>query len=515
VSTKKGLSKVRPSPEGQSLSIGTFSSQEHRLPCEAFNFGAACQTWNGRLIFGCQTGAVVFYPEDIWENTYPPPVVLTDFQIGLKSVDFREPNSPLEQHIAETQSIQLPSDRYRLTFEFAALNFMEPEKNRYRYLMENVDEEWIEDRGFRQAEYTLGPGRYRFLVQAANNEGIWNDAYTELEVVIQKPFTQTLWFYLLCALGLILLVILYVRYRTRQLEQNQRRLEEKVAQRTEEVRKKNEVLEKTLTDLKAAQTQLVEKEKMASLGQLTAGVAHEINNPITFVSGSVIPLRRDIRELLEILQAYESAVKKQQMEPQFEEVESLKAELDYAFLVEEIRQLLEGIQEGADRTSEIVRGLRNFSRLDEDVLKPANVNEGIESTLLILRSEFKNRIEIVRDMEEMPDIMCFPGKLNGVYMNILTNAAQAIEGEGKVFITTRYRENEVEIRFRDTGKGMPEEVKRRVFEPFFTTKDVGVGTGLGLSITYGTIEQHQGKIMVDSEVGKGTTFTILLPTHLQ
>jgi signal transduction histidine kinase len=218
---------------------------------------------------------------------------------------------------------------------------------------------------------------------------------------------------------------------------------------------------------------------------------------------------------MEILKGYEEEVKAQGLESRFQRVNELKDELDYNFLLEEIKQLLEGITEGAERTAEIVRGLRNFSRLDEDVLKLANVNQGIESTLLLLRSELKDRIEIVKDMPDMPDIMCYPGKLNGVYMNILTNAMQAINGPGKIFITTRHHGDHVKISIRDTGPGMPEEVQKRIFEPFFTTKDVGFGTGLGLSITYGAIEQHKGKITVKSKMGEGTEFVIVLPLAKQ
>jgi len=511
VSSKKGLWRVKTAAFGEEISLATYLEKEGELPCDRFNAGAFHQTKDGRLIVGCEDGAVVFRPEEVWQNVYATPVVINSFQIGLEEVDFRDPESPLSQHISQTERIVLEPGLYRITLGYAALNFIRPEANRYRYRMDKVDKNWLYDRGNKYAEYPLRSGNYTFRIQASNNDGIWSEVDTRLEIVIQRPFTETIWFYLICLLLLAGAVVGFVRFRTRQLEQTQRRLEEKVDERTEEVNKKNEALELTLDELKEAQTQLVEQEKMASLGQLTAGVAHEINNPITFVSGNITPLKRDISEMMEILKGYEDEVKAQGLETQFNRITELKDELDYTFLIEEIKQLLEGISEGAERTAEIVRGLRNFSRLDEDVLKLANVNQGIESTLLLLRSELKDRVEIVKDMPEMPDIMCYPGKLNGVYMNILTNARQAIEGKGKIYITTRHLGNKVTISIRDTGPGMPEEVQKRIFEPFFTTKDVGFGTGLGLSITYGAIELHKGKISVNSVMGEGTEFLIEIP----
>lgn len=512
-SSAKGLWRVKTASFSEEVSLVTYLSANGELPCDVFNIGAHFRTEDDRLIFGCKGEAVWFRSQEVWQNEYRPPAIINSFQIGLNEVDFRDPEGPLKSHISQTKKIVLDPGLYRITLGYTALNYIFPEANLFRYRMDKVDENWIYDGGNQFAVYPLSSGNYVFYLQAANNEGIWNNEATKLEILILRPFTQTIWFYLICLLILGVAVFAFVRFRTRQLEATQRRLEEKVAQRTEEVNKKNEALEQTLEELKEAQTQLVEQEKMASLGQLTAGVAHEINNPITFVSGNITPLKRDINEMMEILKGYEEEVKAQGLEEKFNRINQLKDELDYDFLLEEIKQLLEGITEGAERTAEIVRGLRNFSRLDEDVLKLANINQGIESTLLLLRSELKDRIEIIKDMPEMPDIMCYPGKLNGVYMNILTNGMQAIEGPGKIYITTRHLGDRATISIRDTGPGMPEEVQKRIFEPFFTTKDVGFGTGLGLSITYGAIELHKGKITVNSVMGEGTEFLIELPVE--
>ncbi len=263
--------------------------------------------------------------------------------------------------------------------------------------------------------------------------------------------------------------------------------------------------------MKKTQIQLVHSEKMASLGQLTAGIAHEINNPVNFVSSNVSPLRRDLADILAITQKYEDVIAAQQLREKFSAVEELKKSVDFSYLKEEVESLLNGIQEGAHRTSEIVRGLRNFTRLEEDVRKPADINKGLESTLLMLKHQLKNRVEVIKDFGEIPEIVCYPGKLNQAFLNILANATQAIDGPGKIFIKTSYDGEIVTIAIRDTGKGMTEEVKKHLFEPFFTTKPVGEGTGLGLPITYGIIEEHDGNIEVYSEPGKGSEFVITLP----
>jgi signal transduction histidine kinase len=258
------------------------------------------------------------------------------------------------------------------------------------------------------------------------------------------------------------------------------------------------------------QAQLVQAEKMASLGILTAGVAHEINNPINFVSANVEPLRRDIQDVLQIMAAYEKTIEQYTLRDKFREVEALKKELDCDILIEEINHLLRGIKEGATRTSEIVKGLRNFSRLDENEMKAFNVNEGIESTLLVLANQLKNKT-IVKELGQVDELMGYPGKLNQVFMNVLSNACQAITGKGEIRIKTGMDNGKVVIRIADNGIGMTGEVQNRIFEPFFTTKKVGAGTGLGLSISYGIIKAHNGTISVESAPGKGTTFTITIP----
>lgn len=298
-------------------------------------------------------------------------------------------------------------------------------------------------------------------------------------------------------------------------------LEKQVAERTAELQESNQNLNQTLVTLKETQSQLVQAEKMASLGILTAGVAHEINNPINFVSSNLRPLELNITDLLTLIEKYELLHKTPTTEiPKLlQEIDTLKEELDLSFLTEEIHTILKTMGEGAKRTADIVEGLRNFSRLDESEFKHVNIHEGLDSTLMLLRSQIPNSIKIIKQYNADGNIDCFPSQLNQAFMNILSNAIQAIKLKDKldnesITINTINDDNFIYIKITDTGIGMDKETEARIFDPFFTTKDVGEGTGLGLSIVHKIIEKHQGEISVESTVGKGTTFNIQLPRAL-
>jgi len=295
-------------------------------------------------------------------------------------------------------------------------------------------------------------------------------------------------------------------------------LELKVNERTHELSESNQELNVTLENLKQTQTQLVESEKMASLGQLTAGIAHEINNPINFVTSNINPLKRDIEMVLEALTVIEGVGRSDSSPAEKEkQIKEYKDELDFDYLTTEIRHLIRGINDGAVRTAEIVKGLRFFSRLDEDNLKRADMNEGLDSTLVIANNLFNNKIKVTKDYADLPTVECYPGKLNQVFLNIITNAVYAIQkqfGEnegGEITFITSFDENNVFIKIRDNGTGMDEKTQKKLFEPFFTTKEVGEGTGLGLSIAYNIIKKHNGIISVNSEPGKGTEFILQIP----
>ncbi len=296
-------------------------------------------------------------------------------------------------------------------------------------------------------------------------------------------------------------------------------LEQKVKKRTLELVTTNDELNDTLENLKQTQSQLVESEKMASLGQLTAGIAHEINNPINFVTSNVAPLKRDLEMLFNMIEFVESVslTEKTTSEKQ-SEIDDYKEELEYDYLKTEINHLLGGIYDGASRTAEIVKGLRIFSRVDEDDLKMADINEGLSSTLIIMNSQLNgNGIRLVEDFGELPPVECYPGKLNQVFLNIISNAIDAIKVKeeehfkGEIKLKTTIENEMALISITDNGTGLDEKTKQKIFDPFFTTKNVGEGTGLGMSIVYNTIKKHQGEIIINTELGKGTEFIIKIP----
>lgn len=267
-------------------------------------------------------------------------------------------------------------------------------------------------------------------------------------------------------------------------------------------------LEETNNHLKETQGQLVQSAKMASLGQLVAGVAHELNNPIGFIYANMAHLRDYSNKLLALIDATEKSPA---------ELSKLKEEFDLNYIRKDMPKLITSCEEGARRTKEIVIGLRNFSRIEEKAYHPIDIHQSIDTTLNLLNSEFKNRIEVKKDYGQLPSLVCNHNQINQVLMNILSNAAQAITGSGTVWITTKALEAkdtspaQISISIQDTGAGVPQELLQKIFDPFFTTKGVGQGTGLGLAISYGIIHAHGGSIHVTSKVGVGTEFTILLP----
>jgi len=276
-------------------------------------------------------------------------------------------------------------------------------------------------------------------------------------------------------------------------------------------------LEELNEKLKSNQNQLVQSEKMASIGQLAAGVAHEINNPVGFITSNLGTLSEYVdifSKLLDSYNALDQAITNR--EPDVvnklrKEINSFKEEEDLGFIRDDVATLLDESKDGAIRVKEIVQNLKSFARLDEDEYKEANINDGIEATLKIVWNELKYKCEVVEELGDIPDIMCNPGQLNQVFMNLLVNASHAIEERGAITITTSLVGTDIVVLIKDTGKGIEPEHINKLFDPFFTTKPAGVGTGLGLSISHGIISDHGGAIEVMSELGQGTEFKVLLP----
>lgn len=330
-----------------------------------------------------------------------------------------------------------------------------------------------------------------------------------------------------------------------QLQDSYHSLEQKVRERTLELTQTNETLKETLLDLQQAQSQLIHHEKMSSLGQLVAGIAHEINNPANFIFGNLIHVSRYIDELLEMIQCYE------QYYPQpHPKIQELQEELDLDFVRGDLTQAMNSMQVGVKRIRDIIVSLRTFSRLDEAEQKEVDIHQGIDSTLMILQHRIKGddcypEIQIHKDYGEIPFIHCYPSQLNQVFMNILVNAidslqefsqsqvldmptdldlqiqirtrvvtesGMSLEGSSVDSFSDQNRQSWLEVMIADNGLGIEESVQKQIFDPFFTTKKVGQGTGLGLSMSYQIIvEKHGGKLRCESQLGQGAKFFIMIP----
>lgn len=264
--------------------------------------------------------------------------------------------------------------------------------------------------------------------------------------------------------------------------------------------------------LKEAQSQLMQSEKMASIGQLAAGVAHEINNPIGYVYSNIGTLEKYVQETFKLLEMYERAEGAITDAEIQRSILSAKKKMDITFIKEDLSSLLNESKEGITRVKQIVQDLKDFSHVEaSDEWHACDLHKGLDSTLKIVSNEVKSKAEVVKEYGTIPEVECLSSQLNQVFMNLIVNAAHAIKEHGMITIRTGMHGNEVFVEIADTGNGIKPEHLEKIFEPFFTTKPIGKGTGLGLSLSYGIVQKHHGRIEVQSEVGKGTTFRVLLP----
>ncbi len=281
----------------------------------------------------------------------------------------------------------------------------------------------------------------------------------------------------------------------------------------------NKSLEEMNRQLKENQNRLVQSEKMAAIGQLAAGVAHEINNPVGFIKSNLGTLSGYVGTFRNLLHQYElltEAVRNNDTSGQaasLDIVKRIREDEDLDYILKDVDELVSESVEGTERVRDIVQNLKSFARVDESKAKEADINDCIEATLKIVWNELKYKCTVNKNLKPLPLIRCYPGQLNQVFMNLLVNASHAIPEKGEITIETDSTDEEVIIRISDTGNGIPREVRERIFEPFYTTKPTGKGTGLGLAISIDIIHKHNGSIDVESEVGVGTTFTIRLPAE--
>ncbi|OGT03860.1 MAG: histidine kinase [Gallionellales bacterium RBG_16_57_15] len=304
--------------------------------------------------------------------------------------------------------------------------------------------------------------------------------------------------------GAVLIGLISIVIENARLHLDQQQRIAALSRMNEEIRLSNQQVEQ-------AQNQLMQSDKLALIGQLAAGVAHEINNPIGFVYSNLGSLEQYLKDIFELFDAYESA-EAAMPESARAGVQGVKQQKDLKFLREDVPMLMKESRDGITRVKKIVQDLKEFSHVDSsDEWQWANLHRGIDSTLNIVWNEIKYNAVVNKEYGAIPEVECLPSQLNQVFMNLLVNASHAITGKGVITIRTGQQGEEVFIRIADTGKGIPAENLKRIFDPFFTTKPVGKGTGLGLSLSYGIVQKHNGRIEVQSEVGKGTTFTLWLP----
>ena len=297
-------------------------------------------------------------------------------------------------------------------------------------------------------------------------------------------------------------------------------LEDQVAERTRELKKRsknlaatNEKLNTALQELSAAQDQLVQSEKMAAMGQLVAGVAHEINNTVNFVSGALPPLKRSLAETRQVIERYQQldGSPADQLSERLAEIEAHKREIDFDQVLSDIELLIANMEEGSRRTTRIVRDLRIFSWSSRETWEEIDLHTALETTITFVHEDLRSGIEIRREYGDIVPVSCQLGRMDQVFLNILTNGMQAMKGRGTMTIRTWKDEDHVHIRFTDTGHGIAGENLSRIFDPFYTSKDVGEGSGLGLGISYSIVKQHGGEITVESKEGMGSVFEVILP----
>jgi ligand-binding sensor domain-containing protein/signal transduction histidine kinase len=478
-------------------SYGTADGMESR-ECDGGYAPSGFHLRDGRICFATTRGLAVVNPADIRVNQVPPPVVIERFLVE-------------GERRSSTESVHVPAGKSRFEFHYAGISFAGSNEVRYKYQLVGLDEGWIDAGTRRDAYYThLDPGEYTFRVIAANSDGVWNEKGDSASFVLKPHFYQTAWFIGLAVFAFLTTGPSFYFYRMRSLKKRKAELEQLVQERTGE-------LQKTLNNLKEMQTQLVLSEKMASLGQLTAGIAHEIKNPLNFITNfSVLShdLTKDLRK--------ELAAERDRVDPKrAAEIESLLSDLE---------QNVGKINEHGKRADSIVRGMLLHSR--------GKSGERQETDLNALLGEYTNlayhgmraqdqsfNVKIETDFDpSIGKVNVVPQDLSRAFLNIVNNACYAANDKKKtskngfapiVRVSAKNLPVGVEIRIRDNGNGIPQSVRDKIFNPFFTTKPAGVGTGLGLSLSYDIITQvHKGEIRVDTKEGEYTEFIITIPRNL-
>ncbi len=488
-STTKGLSQMVTNPNLGKVTFINYSLSDG-LGGDSFSYGAAARSTDGQYYFGGEHGLTTFI--NFNTNNTPPEIILSNLLISNKSVGSMGEASPLIESILETKSITLSYDQNNLSFEFAALHYADPKKNQYAHKLTGYDDEWVYDnRNF--ANYTnLRPGKYEFVVRASNAYGIWNEDGRSIVITILPPWWLTWWAY--TSYALLFFILIFFAYRA---VQNSIRLRERELTRERELAQAKEI-EKAYTQLKSTQAQLIQSEKMASLGELTAGIAHEIQNPLNFVNNFSEVSNELIDEMNEELDKGD-----------IKEAKSISSD---------IKQNLEKITHHGKRADSIVKGMLAHSRSSSGEKVPTDINVLADEYLRLsyhgLRAKDKSfNADFSTDLDPtIPKVNVIPQDIGRVLLNLINNAFQAVNGveNPEVIVATKQWDSVIQITVSDNGPGIPDSIRDKIFQPFFTTKPSGQGTGLGLSLSYDIMKAHGGDLKVETNGGEGTTFTLIL-----
>ena len=476
---------------------------------DGFRFGGSQSIYaspNGEMFIGGTNGFDVFYPEQLEDNSLPPLVSLTRFQLFGEPIT-PDDDGPLKEAIHEARELQLSHQQNDLTFEYVGIHFKNPERNRYNYMLEGFDKGWRGETMERTATYTnVPPGDYVFRVKASNSDGVWNEEGASIRVIIRPPWWRTGWAILVYGFLFLAGIAGINRYQQRRLLRKAReKARERELKHAHEIEEAYHQLEEAHTNLKTTQQQLVQSEKMASLGQLTAGIAHEIKNPLNFVNNFAAVNA----ELLEEL------------------VQSPDEHLDEVMdMLQAAKINAQQIKKHGERADRIVQSMMQHARESNTEryrveLTPI-VDECVNVTYHAVKSQrpdFEVAIEKSFD-ERIGPVEMAPQDISRVLQNLLNNAFYAVQEkmkqadedyEPRVTVSTSLEENAVEIRVCDNGTGIPADVRDKVFEPFFTTKPAGSGTGLGLSLSYDiVVNGHNGSLRLE-DGEEGAAFVVSLP----
>ncbi len=502
LSTFEGLSRFNLSTQ----QFNNFSIADG-IQGQLFADGSFLKTSKGLFLFGGSNGVTIFNADEVEKNSVPPKVFLTELKIFNRTV-IPGTGHILEKPVYETQQITLPYNSKNISIEFSVLHYSNPPKNKISYTLENYDNEWRDAGSLHEAMYpNLPSGEYIFHVKAANDKGVWNEQGASLKIIIKRPWWRTNLAYIIYAVIIICITIYTVRYfQKRAIKKEKEKSQARELEHAKEIEKAYYKLAETHETLKATQAQLIHSEKMASLGTLTAGIAHEIQNPLNFVN-NFSEVNTDL-------------------------IDELQTELKSGDITEalelsnNIKDNQQKIYYHGKRAEAIVKGMLQHSRTSAGQKEPTNINSVCDEYLRLsfhglrakdksFNADFKTNFD-----ESIGQINVVGQDISRVLLNLFNNAFYAVNEKRKnaledykpaVIVQTRKINNKVEISVSDNGNGIPKNIVDKIFQPFFTTKPTGEGTGLGLSLAYDIIKAHNGEIKVESEENKGSTFIINLP----